>query len=285
MPVYNAGEFLVDAMESILNQTYKNFEFIIVDDASTDNSYEILKRYAKLDKRIKIYRSKRNLKQALTTNKAIDFAKGDFIARMDADDISHPQRLEKQMQYLLKHKKTVAVGGQCILVDREGNAIGEKRFPTNFKDIYNYIYHFIPVQQPTLMIAKNRLPSDFTYYDHNMSPVEDVEFLFKLFKHGKVENLSEYILFYRIHNANSSLVNLKKSFYLTLVSRIRALFLHGYKPTISGIIMTTIQTIIVLFFPQQVGLLLYGVVRQLKSSPLSFNLSSQKVFAKIELGI
>src|SRR3989344_7971206 len=151
MPVYNAGDFLVEAVKSILNQTYKNFEFIIVDDASTDSSYSILKQYARKDKRIKLFNNTKNKGISISVKLAISKAKGEFIARMDADDISFPQRLEKQVEYLQKHLQTVAIGTQCLLIDKNGEIIGEKKFPQEFKDIYKYIYQFVPVQQPTLM--------------------------------------------------------------------------------------------------------------------------------------
>ena len=273
MPVYNAELYLVDAIESILRQTYQNFEFIIVDDASTDSSWKILKKYAAKESRIKIYRNFYTMKAAKTVERAMQLATGDFIARMDADDISLPSRFEKQIAYLQSHRKTIAVGGQCILIDKNGQTIGEKRFPLTFKEIYKYIFQFCPAQQPTLMIAKNRLPEGFTYYNHDLSPVEDVEFLFKLFRYGRVENVPDYLLMYRIHGKNSSLISFKKSFALTLLSRIRAVVLHGYRPTATGVFMTIAQTIAVLFLPQVVTFTLYKVIRRVlfQKPPLSFS--------------
>ena len=161
MPVYNAGGFLVEAIKSILKQTYKNFEFIIVDDASTDDSWKILRKFRKKDKRIKTYRFQEKVGVSQTVKYAIEKAKGKFLARMDADDSSYPQRLEKELNYLLKNPETVAIGTQCRLIDKNGKTIGKKTFPTKFEDIYKYIFTFIPVQQPTLMINKTKLPKDF----------------------------------------------------------------------------------------------------------------------------
>jgi hypothetical protein len=173
--------------------------------------------------------------------------------------------LEKQVVYLLKHKKTVAVGTQCLLIDSSGAIIGEKKFPTKFEDIYNYIYSFCPAQQPTLMIARKRLPDNFQYYDHGMTPVEDVEFLFKLFQYGKVENMPDYLLMYRIHGKNSSLVNFKRSFFLTLISRIRAVLYYGYRPTVSGVIITFAQAVAILMLPQSLTFFLYKIMKKINS--------------------
>jgi glycosyltransferase involved in cell wall biosynthesis len=263
MPVYNAEEYLAQAIDSILAQSYQNFEFIIVDDASTDNSWKILKEYASVHPQIKLIRNKWNEKQARAVTRAMDEAQGDFIARMDADDVSFPHRLEMQVKYLLKHPRTVAVGGQCILIDKEGNITGEKRFPMKFEDIYEYAFKFCPVQQPSLMIAKKRLPEDFEYYNHDMAPVEDAELVYKLMKYGKLENLPYYMLMYRIHGENSSLKNFKKSFFLTLISRIRAITQYGYVPTPGGVLFTIAQSMVVFVLPQSVTSAIYRSMKRI----------------------
>lgn len=264
MPVYNAGGFLVEAIESILAQTYKNFEFIIVDDASTDNSFAILKKYkSRFPFKITVLRNAKRKGISETVKRAIAASSGDFIARMDADDIALPDRLEKQVRYLSINKKAVAVGGQCLLVDRRNAIIGRKTFPTRFEDVYRYIFRFIPVQQPTLMIAKARLPKDFVYYADGMNTAEEVELLFKLFQYGKVENLKDVVLRYRLHETNTSLANIKETFLLTLLARIKAVFKYGYKPNLLGIAITFAQAIIVLTLPQKTTLFLYKVMRKL----------------------
>ncbi|MCL5746963.1 MAG: glycosyltransferase [Patescibacteria group bacterium] len=261
MPVYNAEKYLAEAVESILSQTYKNFEFIITDDASTDESWKILKKYAAQDKRIKLFRNSRNLGISATVREIINKSRGIFIARMDADDIAMPQRLETQINYLQRHKKTVAIGGQCIIIDKDGNNIGVKKFPTKFKDVYNYIFQFVPVQQPTLMIAGKRLPIDFEYYVDGMNTAEEVELIFKLFSHGKVENLPETVLKYRLHESNTSLINIKNTFMLTLYTRIKSIFKYGYRPSVKVVFISLIETFVVLLLPQKVSLKIYKQIR------------------------
>lgn len=268
MPVYNAGDFLVEAIESILNQTYKNFEFIIVDDASTDNSWKILKKFAKKDKKIKLFQLEKNLGVSTTVKYAISRTKGKYLARMDADDIALPNRLEKQLNYLLTHKNTVAIGGQCQLIDKNGKKIGKKIFPTSYEKIYEYIFKFIPLQQPTLMIARERLPKDFEFYQDGLNIAEEVELLFKLFRYGKVENIKDYVLQYRLHDHNSSLINLKSTYFFTLYSRIMAIFKYGYKPSLSGLIFTLAQSILVLFLPSKWILFLYKKMRGMEKTKI-----------------
>lgn len=270
MPVYNAESYLCDSIDSILTQTFTDFEFIIVDDASTDSSIEILKRYENKDKRIKLIRNEKNLMQGASVTRALNEAQGDFIARMDADDISDKYRFEKQINFLRNNRKVVAVGSQCRLINKKGKIVGEKTFPTDFESIYKYIFEFCPVQQPTMMFAVKRLPFDFKFYDHGMSPVEDVELLLKLFKYGKVENMNEYLLKYRIHGENSSLRNLRKSFLLTFISRMRGILKHGYVPTPKGLLVTFAQLVIVMTLPQNVSFTLYQFAKDFTFPSLSF---------------
>ncbi len=257
MPVRNAGSFLIEAVESIRNQTYKNWELITVDDCSSDNSYEILKDFSKKDRRIKLFRNKKCLGVSGTANLALKKAKGDFIARMDADDISFPSRLEKQLIYLQKNKNVVAIGGQCNLINERGEKMGEKVFPTKTKDIKKMIFSNIPLQQPTLMVNCYLLPSDFCWYDEKQKTAEEVDLLFRLFQCGQVRNLKEKVLFYRIHGENTSLKDPKKTFFLTLKTRIKAIFKYGYRPTLQGIFITFIETIIVSMLPERLIYPLY----------------------------
>lgn len=266
MPVYNAGDFLVESINSILRQTYQNIELVIVDDASTDHSWKILESFAKKDKRIKLFRNRKNMGVSLTVKKAISKAKGQFLARMDADDIARSSRLKKQVDYLFSHPEVVAVGGQCQVIDIKRKIIGEKKFPIEFKDIYKSIFTFIPIQQPTLMVNRSKLPKDFQYYQDGMNTAEEVELLFKLFQYGRVENLPEYLLQYRLHGNNTSLKNLRLTFLLTLLSRVKAIFQYDYKPTFLGVISTLIQTGLVLLLPQNITLWLYKKIKHLTAS-------------------
>ena len=158
MPVYNAANFLPQAIESILNQTYSHFEFIIIDDASKDNSWKIIKQYARKDNRIRGYKNHINLGVSLTSNIGTSKVKGKFLVRMDADDISFPDRIEKEIKFLLSNPGIVAVGGQCAIIDEYNHSIGKKTFPTNPADLKKMIFWAIPMQQPSMMVNLSKLP-------------------------------------------------------------------------------------------------------------------------------
>jgi len=110
MPVYNRAEFIGEAIQSILSQTYKNFELIIIDDASTDNTLKVISEFTDDDDRILLLKNKKNEGVAATRNRGIEIAKGEFIAFMDSDDISLPQRFEKQVKIFCSHKEVIVCG-------------------------------------------------------------------------------------------------------------------------------------------------------------------------------
>ena len=123
MSVYNDSKYLEKSIESILNQTYNDFEFIICNDCSSDDSLSIIEKYAMLDKRIVIINNQDNLGLATSLNKCLDIAKGEFIARMDSDDISLPNRFKEELDFLKTHSEIAVVGCKCNVIDD----LGEKR--------------------------------------------------------------------------------------------------------------------------------------------------------------
>ena len=122
MPVYNAERFLQEAIDSILNQTFKDFEFLIINDASTDNSKKIILSYD--DKRIRYFENKKNLALPTTLNKGLRLAKANYIARMDADDVSLPNRLEEQLFIIEKDDNVGLVTSWIAMIDEKNNNKG-----------------------------------------------------------------------------------------------------------------------------------------------------------------
>ena len=264
MSAFNEGRYLHQSIQSILDQTYQNFELIIVNDASTDNTGDILDEYSRQDSRIRVIHNRKNLRMAASVNKAVKLARAPYIARMDADDISLPRRFEKQIAYLEKHPRTVAIGSQCTTIDENGHATGEKTFPLSHEEIYDYIYRFVPVQQPSMMIAMHRLPKGFKLHNTVCRIGEEIELLFKLFQYGKVENQPQRLIKYRIHSKNTSFLNVKESFFNTFKFRFQAIYKYGYRPSISGILVSLSQFILILALPKPAIMFIYSNMRFIK---------------------
>lgn len=125
-PMYNAEHYVAETMDSVLKQTYENWEMIIVDDCSTDQSPDIVKQYAKKDGRIRYYRNTQNLGVAKSRNAAIEFATGRYIAFLDSDDRWLPGKLEKQLTYMKEHQSVFCFSA-CAVIDAQGRDTGKRR--------------------------------------------------------------------------------------------------------------------------------------------------------------
>lgn len=257
MPVYNAGDFLVDAIMSIKKQTVRNWELIAIDDGSTDNSLKMLNRFAKKDKRIRVFKTKhKGLPYAL--NLGLKKARGEYIARMDADDINHPRRFEIQLKFLEKHRNVILVGTQVMMVDVKGNKIGKKMFPLEHEKIYKMMTYIMPIQHATLMARASHF-KQIAYQNHTTA--EDVSMFFKMLQKGKMANVKETLYYYRLREGSNSLKNLKKTYYLTLKSRVKAVINWDYKPEFYGIAVNFVEFIIISMLPSRIILELYKFMR------------------------
>ncbi len=123
MGIYNGEKTMRRAIDSIIEQTFTDWELVVCDDCSTDKTLEILSEYAEKDERIKVVRNEKNLRLAATLNHCLKEAKGEYIARMDADDICLPERFEKQVKYLDVHPEMAVVGTGCIIFDENGDKL------------------------------------------------------------------------------------------------------------------------------------------------------------------
>lgn len=261
MPVYNAAEFLAEAVGSICNQTYARWELLCCDDGSTDGSAGVLQSLAGRDERIKALPSPGRQGVAAASNRALQASRGELIARMDADDIAAPDRLGKQLAYLIEHPETVAVGGQVTMIDRNGSVIGQKRFPTDPGKARRMMFVCMPIQQGAMLIHRARLPRDFTWYHPDAATAEEVELVFRFLQHGQLANLEDTVLRYRIHGGNLSLRNPKRTFCRTLKARVRAVRIYGYRPTLVGVGITMAQAVGVTLLPQRWIYPLYTLLR------------------------
>src|SRR5262245_42523683 len=134
MPVYNGVRYLERAVESVLSQTCTDFELIIIDDGSTDDSLAMLRRYEADDSRVRLV-SRPNTGYVIALNEMVALARAPFMARMDADDVSLPGRFERQMTYMTEHPECVACGSRIMLIDSEGDPIREMSLSTTHEEI------------------------------------------------------------------------------------------------------------------------------------------------------
>ena len=215
MPVYNAEKFLKDSTDSILKQTYSDFELLILDDASTDNSLKIIKDYAKEDKRIKVLVNKTNQKQAKCRNRLLKNSKTEFIAWMDADDISLEDRLQTQMDFLKQNPNIDAVGIQYSAFGGGGSnlpadlisrcSLSDLEIKTNFIFGYDFLFG------GSLMRMK-KIKQHNLFFDNNykLSTGEDHQYIIDCFAFMKFANLKEVLYQYRQHPTQITAINQKQ---------------------------------------------------------------------------
>lgn len=186
MPVYNSGQFLGESIESILNQTFDNFEFIIIDDFSTDNSISIIKKYMKNDDRIILIENKRNYGPAFTRNRGLEIAKGRYIAIMDSDDISLPDRLEKQFLFLENNNDIFLIGSSAIMIDEKGNYLEKVKVEESMEVIKNYN----PIIHTSTMFRNKNIA-----YREKFHYAEDYDLYLRMLTMGlKIKNINNEIL-------------------------------------------------------------------------------------------
>lgn len=258
IPAYNAQNYISLAVESILNQTYKDIEVIVVNDGSTDNTLNILKNLEKTDSRLKVINFPENKGLTAALNAAIEEAEGQYMARMDADDISLSRRLEKQIKYLKEHPSVIAVGTQAALIDKDNKIFGYKKFPTDTKRLHDMIMEVMPMQHPTIMTYTKIMKKE-KYEDQPTA--EDVGLFMRLLNYGDFANIDEILFHYRILRNSNSFKNVKKTFKYTLINRINGIFKYGYKPSVRGVVITLLQTIFVFILPSRFIIKVYDQMR------------------------
>ena len=195
MPVYNAELYLEEAIQSILGQTYWDFEFIIIDDGSTDRSAEIIRSFQ--DARI-VFLQQSNNGLVYSLNRGIQAGEGKYIARMDADDISAPTRLEKQVNFLNQHPEFVLVGSGCNLINEQGSYISTPPTLISREQISRALSLGTSpfVHGSVLFRKKSAIVSGL--YDSRMVTFEDWALWKKMFAHGEMTNLDEALYLYRL---------------------------------------------------------------------------------------
>lgn len=198
LPVYNAERYLRTAIESVLVQTYDNFELLVLDDGSDDNSLSILREYETKDDRVRII-SRENKGLAVTLNQLISEASGKYLARMDADDICLPQRFEKQVAFLDSHPNHVVVGTRILLIDDEGLPLAtmiDKFSHTEIKD--DLLKGVIALCHPATMLRADEIRA-VGGYNTELQCAQDYDLWLRVSERGKLANLPEALVKYRQH--------------------------------------------------------------------------------------
>lgn len=218
MPVYNRTRYCAEAIDSILGQTLADFEFIIVDDGSTDGTSAFLDWYGGLDARIRLLRNEANRGVSASLNRGIGEARCNFVARMDSDDVALPERLERQLAFMTSHPEIVAAGTALRIVDEQGNFAGP---PSTVQADPTILRSRPNLAHPTAMLRREAVLQVGGYrsaFDH----AEDVDLWFRLSEVGELGNLPEALLLYRDHAGNVHQTHRRRQAFLAEMAALAA---------------------------------------------------------------
>jgi|694.fasta_scaffold148551_1 glycosyltransferase involved in cell wall biosynthesis len=260
MPAYNADQYIVEAIESILNQTFTDFEFIIIDDCSTDKTWEIIKEYAKKDKRIIAIKNEKNLKLSATLNKGIDICKADYIARMDADDWSYPDRFKKQYEVISKDPKIGILGGTMEVCDEKLEVKNIRKYHKDDKEIRRHIFKYSPFCHATTMYRKN-IVQDIGKYNINLYDAEDYDLYFRIGQISEFKNIDDTLYRMRYNENSVSNTRARRQEFLTIYIRLKSIVEYNYKMPIADKIYTLTQLFSMLIIPSKYKAKLFNFIR------------------------
>lgn len=203
LPIYNAEKYLHDAVRSILNQTFRDFELIAFDDGSTDCSLQILRDLAAIDSRIRVY-TRANQGLVPTLNEMVGLARGEFLARMDADDICMPQRFEIQIAFFKANTDHAVVGTKALLMNELGLFLGPLEQPMDHESIdRDHLHGHCSIVHPSAMMRRASLLKVGGYREQ-FNSAEDLDLWLRIAEIGYVANLPNVLIHYRIHSGSIS---------------------------------------------------------------------------------
>lgn len=260
MPAYNVQDYIAYAIESMLCQTFADFEFIIIDDGSIDNSWDIIQEYAKKDKRIVALKNEANYKICKTLNRGIDIARGEYIVRMDADDWSYPYRLEKQVKFMDENPKVGVSGGYIMVCDKDMHSRHLRKYKSNDREIRKRMFFYNPFCHPATIWRCDILKKT-TCFNEMLYDVEDYDLYFRAGRMSKFANLPDMLIKYRISENSVSFKRARRQERLTLYVRLKAMIEYGYRMNLKTILYLVGQYISMFVMPYKLKVWLFNQFR------------------------
>ena len=258
MPNYNCEKYLPEAIESILNQTFTDFEFIIVDDGSSDSSWDIIQEYADKDERIITKNNKENLGITKTRNKLLWEAKWKYIVWEDSDDISTLDRIEKQFNYMENHPEVWACWWGLQFFDESWNT-SQRLYVETDKEIRKNIFRYSPFSQWAWIYLLKAVKESWLY-DEAISTAEDLDLSFRIWQTYHFGNIKDIVLHYRQHSSDTH-KNLKQMELNTLSIRWKNHKTEYYNMSIWDKIYNLLQYISIYIIPSKLKIALFNLIR------------------------
>jgi glycosyltransferase EpsE len=262
MPAYNAEKYISESIDSILIQTFADFELIIVDDCSKDKTWDIIQEYTKKDKRIVGIKNKYNLGISANRNKLKKIAKGEYIMWQDADDISTEDRMKRQVEVLDQDSSVGIVGGYLQFFDETGD-LSIRKYDDLDSQLRKNIFRYSPVSQGASMTRKNVL-DEVGDYDLYYSSGEDLDISFRIGSKYKFANIQDIVLKYRQNESGSTIGALKRMELNTISIRLKYIESKYYNSTYIDHIYNVLQYISIFIIPSKFKIAIFNLIRNRK---------------------
>lgn len=268
MPAYNTEKYIAEAIESILNQTFQDFEFIIIDDGSTDETWQTIQRYAAKDLRIKTWQHEKNEGISITRNDLVAAATAPYVVWQDSDDISLPYRLKLQVEYMEAHPE-VGISGGYLTFFSETKELGIRRYATEDRELRRMIFRYSPLSQGAAIIRKVCFEG-LEMYDVNWSGAEDLHMSFKIGRNWKFGNVTYVLIRYRIQEQSATFSKLRDLELMTLRARWSYRNSSAYRLGFVDIVYNLAQLLTLFLMPRKSRIALFNLIRNGRSTQLDF---------------
>lgn len=259
IPAYNAAPYLPDAIRSIINQTFREIEILIIDDCSADETWRIIQEFASREPRIRAYHNSRNLGISSNRNKGVSLAVGKYLAWQDADDISLPTRIERQYELMELQPRVGIVGGYIELFD-EANVFGIRKYPSDDASLRRCIFRYSPVAQPAAMVRMDALRR-VGKYNSTYLMAEDLDMTFRIGEHYQLANLEEVIVRYRLSDSSATFTRLRTMELTTLRIRHRYFSSSAYYAGLGDAVYNILHFFSVWIIPSRMKIRLFNWFR------------------------
>lgn len=260
LSVYNSEKYVAIAIESILNQSFDDFEFVIIDDASIDSSWDIIKKYSKVDSRIIAIKNNINIGGCKTLIKGLELCSGKYIARLDNDDWSYPDRLKKQVEFMEEKNDVGILGGSIEIINENGSVLGKRVYELSDAEIRKKIFFCSPFAHPAVMIRKSILDL-VGPYDPEYAPADDYELYFRIGRKSKFANLEDCILQYRVISSSMTNRLTKKMELATICVREQYSLDNSYDFNLLARLYNKLHYISIFFIPSKLKIISFNFFR------------------------
>lgn len=266
MPAHNAEAYITHAIDSILGQSFSNFELIVIDDGSHDHTRSIADTFAQRDPRVISLRQEGEANIACALNRGIAESRGIYIARMDADDWSYPTRLERQVEFMEVHRDIVVSGGSIEVCDDALRPLNMRTYRKTDTEIRRRLFRYSPFAHPAV-IYRAEVAKDVGGYNPSLSPADDYDFYFRLGLRGLFANLPDVLLKLRTSRGSLSQSQGGRQERLTIYVRLKAATEYGYTFSGADVAYSLLQYASSFVMPPRAKFWLFNRFRSRKSNP------------------